>query len=133
MQTELLTGFDVVWTVYPRKVGKKKAREVWTKLNPSAERVQKMLATLAWQVKQPAWVKDGGAYVPHFATWLNQERWDDEPFFTTERQPSMNGLALSEDDRDHVARIQAQKEEQRTINLRELADEYYKTHPWVKR
>lgn len=130
MQTELLTDFDVVWKVYPRKVGKKKAREVWKKLNPSAAMVQTMLATLTWQVKQPAWMKDGGAYVPHLATWLNQERWDDEPFFTTERR---NGHALSVDDRDHAARIQAQKDEERPFNLRELADEYYRTHPWVKR
>ena len=25
------------------------------------------------------WKKDGGQFIPHPATWLNQEGWDDEP------------------------------------------------------
>jgi hypothetical protein len=29
--------------------------------------------------KQSAqWQKDGGQYIPHPATWLNQQRWEDE-------------------------------------------------------
>jgi hypothetical protein len=38
-----------------------------------------MLAALAWQVQQPDWLKDGGQFVPHPSTWLNQGRWQDEP------------------------------------------------------
>jgi DNA replication protein DnaC len=28
--------------------------------------------------KSPQWTKDGGQFIPHAATWLNQERWNDE-------------------------------------------------------
>lgn len=90
---ELLTDFDLFWQAYPRKVGKKKARQVWAKLRPDADMVQRMIDALAWQVKQPSWVKDGGSYVPHPTTWLHEERWDDEPFFTTERRTDkLSGL-----------------------------------------
>lgn len=86
MKTDpVLTDFDLFWQAYPRKVGKKKARIAWTKARPDTETVQKMLDALAWQVNQPQWTKDGGAYVPHPTTWLNEERWDDEPFHTLER------------------------------------------------
>ena len=28
-------------------------------------------------------MRDNGQFIPHPATWLNQERWDDEPDFTS--------------------------------------------------
>jgi hypothetical protein len=75
-----LTDFDTVWAYYPRKVGKGAARKAFAKISPSAELVQKMLDAIKWQRNQPQWQKDSGAFIPHLATWLHQERWDDEPF-----------------------------------------------------
>ena len=77
--SEFLSDFDTVWKAYPRKTAKAVARKAWAKLRPDVALVQKMLDAIAWQVKQPQWAKDGGLYVPHFSTWLNQERYDDEP------------------------------------------------------
>lgn len=77
--TEIVSDFDLVWQAYPRKVGKGAARKVWAKLAPDTATVQKMLDTLNWQRTQPQWLKDGGQFIPHLATWLNQERWEDEP------------------------------------------------------
>lgn len=71
--------FQEFWRLYPRKVGKADALKTWLKLKPSGELVAQMLTTLAWQKQQDAWVKDGGQYVPHPASWLNAGRWDDEP------------------------------------------------------
>lgn len=71
--------FVEFWKAYPRKVGKEAAWRVWQRLNPSAELLAVMLAALAWQRQQPQWVRDGGQYVPHPSTWLNQGRWQDEP------------------------------------------------------
>jgi hypothetical protein len=48
--------------------------------NQDGRLLDKMLAGLEWQRQQAAWMKDGGQFVPHPATWLNQGRWDDEPF-----------------------------------------------------
>ena len=30
------------------------------------------------QRESPQWTRDGGQFIPHPATWLNQERWEDE-------------------------------------------------------
>lgn len=76
---DIVTDFDLVWAAYPRKVGKGAARKVWVKLAPDTALVQTMLDALVWQRQQPQWLKDGGQYIPHLATWLRQERWSDEP------------------------------------------------------
>lgn len=72
-------GFSRFWHCYPKRVSKKDARIAWAKLNPSAALVDRMVETLAWQCRQPDWVKDGGQYVPFPASWIRAERWTDEP------------------------------------------------------
>ena len=78
-ESEIVSDFELVWKSYPRKVGKGAARKAWAKVQPDTALVQKMLDALNWQRTQPNWLKDGGQFIPHLATWLNQERWDDEP------------------------------------------------------
>ena len=77
--TEFITDFELAWKEFPRKTAKAVARKAWNKLSPDAETVQKILNAIAWQKRQPQWTKDDGQYIPHFSTWLNQERWTDEP------------------------------------------------------
>jgi hypothetical protein len=71
--------FAEFWRLYPRKVGKTVAWRAWQKVNPSSELVATMLSVLAWQKQQDSWLKDGGQFIPHPSTWLNQGRWEDEP------------------------------------------------------
>jgi hypothetical protein len=40
-----------------------------------------ILDSLAKFKKSYDWNKDGGRYVPHPTTWINGERWHDEPGF----------------------------------------------------
>lgn len=70
--------FDTFWNSYPRKTGKGKAREAFAR-KCHLTTIEKMLATLDWQRVSPQWLKNGGEFIPLPATWLNQERWDDEP------------------------------------------------------
>lgn len=77
--TEIQTDFDLFWQAYPRKTAKGAARKAWAKLSPDTATVQKMLDALNWQRHQPQWLKDGGQFIPMPATYINQERWDDEP------------------------------------------------------
>jgi uncharacterized protein YdaU (DUF1376 family) len=72
-------GFDDFWMAYPRKTAKADARKAWAKLAPAAELRAVMLAALEVQKHSADWRKEGGKYVPHPATWLNGERWEDEP------------------------------------------------------
>lgn len=73
-----MDDFERFWQAYPRKVGKGAARKAFARAL-TLTTLETMLTALAWQRSQPAWVKDGGDYIPHPSTWLHQERWDDEP------------------------------------------------------
>lgn len=70
--------FDEFWAEYPRKVGKDAARKAFDKRKPSRELLVRMLAAIRLQVQSVAWQKDGGQFIPHPATWLNEGRWQDE-------------------------------------------------------
>ena len=72
------TGFENFWKEYPRKVAKTKAVEAFNKINPSEELVAKMIDAVTVQRKSAEWRKDGGQFIPHPSTWLNQRRWEDE-------------------------------------------------------
>jgi hypothetical protein len=75
-----MDDFDRVWQAYPRKVAKGAARKAFLRLAPSSALVDRMLEAIAWQRQTPQWVSNGGVFIPHLSTWLNQERYDDEPF-----------------------------------------------------
>ena len=38
-----------------------------------------MLEAIRKQKQSGQWRRDNGQYIPYPATWLNQERWNDEP------------------------------------------------------
>lgn len=76
-------GYDSVswttfWNAYPRKNAKQAAFRAFQKLCPNAELLETMLKALEKQKHQESWMKDGGSFIPHPATWLNGKRWDDE-------------------------------------------------------
>jgi uncharacterized protein YdaU (DUF1376 family) len=84
--------FARFWDAYPRHTGKANAEKAWRKLGPDEDLVDTMLAALAWQRRQPSWTKDGGAFIPHPASWLNQRRWEDE-----HPDGALNGTILDDD------------------------------------
>jgi len=82
-------AFETWWSVYPRKVGKRKAFAAWKiavgelsgrflhveKSNQhAADYLTELTATFADSPKGNA-----GSYTPHPTTWLNQGRYDDDP------------------------------------------------------
>jgi len=72
-------AFDAFWHQYPRKVAKVIARKAWQKLNPDSPTTESLMAALAVACRSRQWQRDGGEFVPHPATWLNQRRWEDAP------------------------------------------------------
>ncbi len=70
--------FDRFWSVYPRKKAKGDARARWSKIKPSEELTERMIAAVEAQCRSTEWQEDNGKYIPYPATWLNQERWEDE-------------------------------------------------------
>ncbi|WP_336352993.1 YdaU family protein [Pseudomonas atacamensis] len=70
--------FPKFWKLYPNKKGKAAAEKAWKKLKVTADLFGQIAEGLAAQVVCEAWVKDGGQFIPHPATWLNGKRWEDE-------------------------------------------------------
>jgi len=70
--------FERFWQTYPRKVGKDAAKRAFEKRKPDERLLAAMLAAVALQSQTDEWRKEGGQFIPHPATWLNQGRWQDE-------------------------------------------------------
>lgn len=68
-------AFARFWQAYPSKVGKGAAEKAFAK---HAGIVDTLIEAVDRQVGSKQWRKDGGQYIPHPATWLNQRRWEDE-------------------------------------------------------
>ena len=68
--------FNQFWEVYPRKVGKQAARKAFDKIPVSVW--PKLVPAVEAQKRSFQWTREGGQFVPHPATWLNQGRWDDD-------------------------------------------------------
>jgi len=71
-------GFDAFWASYPNKKGKQAAIKAWEHAKSKPDH-QIIIAAVERQKTWPAWIKDGGQYIPNPATWLNQGRWEDQP------------------------------------------------------
>lgn len=71
-------AFGRFWAAYPRHTAKQTALAAFKKLNPDERLLQIILTAIERQKSSPQWARDGGQYIPHPATWLNQRRWEDE-------------------------------------------------------
>ena len=68
--------FDEFWHRYPRKVGKGHAQKAYAKAIKKVDH-DELIYALSQQI--PAMESKEPQYRPHPATWLNSERWNDEP------------------------------------------------------
>lgn len=75
---DLPPDFLRFWQAYPRHEARKDALKAWGQIQPDADTVTQMIATLAWQSVSEAWRKEDGLYIPLPASWLRGERWTDE-------------------------------------------------------
>lgn len=65
-------SFDEFWSQYPRKTAKGSARKAYATALKKVEADTLLTALCAFPFS------DDPRYIPHPATWLNQERWSDE-------------------------------------------------------
>ena len=75
-------GFDRFWNAYPRKVGKPAALRAWRSLlktDADPQTPHSLMTGLERWKQTEQWQKEGGRFIPHPATFLNQRRWEDEP------------------------------------------------------
>jgi hypothetical protein len=71
--------FEDFWGVYPRKVGKGAARKAYRHALTRASHVEILAGAKAYAASKP-----DPQFTPHASTWLNADRWLDEP----DRKPS---------------------------------------------
>lgn len=71
-------NFQRFWDAYPRKVNKPGALRAFAKIDPDEALLEKMLSAIAKQKASAQWLEGNGQYIPHPATWLNGQRWEDE-------------------------------------------------------
>jgi hypothetical protein len=74
--TGITEMFEEFWALYPRKIAKAVARKAFARLSEqqqldACKAIDDHLAY--WKVKETEL-----EFIPHPATWLNQERWEDE-------------------------------------------------------
>jgi uncharacterized protein YdaU (DUF1376 family) len=71
---EYIDRFDTFWKQYPRKVAKPNALKAWLKLKPDDDLTRKIISAISTQNLA---TRDE-QFIPHAATWLNAQRWEDE-------------------------------------------------------
>lgn len=71
-------GFEDFYAQFPKKVGKDAAARAFGRRKFKLEDRDRLLEAIARQREWPTWKKNGGEFIPHPATWLNEGRWDDE-------------------------------------------------------
>ena len=87
------TGSDCaseIYAIYPRKVGRPAALKAITKALKKHPVDYLLDRTSAYSAAVRRWPEDAKQFIPHPATWFNQERFDDDPS-TWERNGHSNG------------------------------------------
>ena len=77
-KTDCSDLFNQFWDAYPKHIAKQSAVKAFEKLKPDEKLLEAMLKAIELQKESKQWEKDGGAFIPYPATWLNQRRWEDE-------------------------------------------------------
>lgn len=73
---QLADAFDRFWTAYPRKTAKGAARKAWPRAVKAAGDPELIIAGATRYAADP---NRDQRYTAHASTWLNAERWGDEP------------------------------------------------------
>ena len=129
-------AFEQLWAAWLRKSGKKSARRKFDQALMKTT-FDVLWDAQAWQRHQPQWQKVVNGvhlYVPHLATWLHQERYNDPkppgfrmPSEKTARAP----IAMTAEERDRVIQLRAKLDHETHIeNMRKIeSGEIYKEFP----
>lgn len=70
--------FAEFWSVYPKKKAKQDAIKAWDKIKPDEALGKTIIKAVQSQKLTQDWIKNGGAFIPYPATYLNGRRWEDE-------------------------------------------------------
>jgi hypothetical protein len=83
--------FEAFWQRYPRKVARGQARRAF-----AAALRKTSLAEMLRALDRTRW-PDDPRFIPHPATWLNGERWADDPNAATPAKPSRSAVGITDE------------------------------------
>jgi hypothetical protein len=99
--------FEGFWTVYPRKIGKGAARKAYRHALTRASHAEIFAGAKAFAASKP-----DPQFTPHASTWLNADRWLDEP----ERKTQTNVVGFRKEFAPEPPRPERTPEEQAAID-----------------
>ena len=128
-QGKLEGAFSEFWKAYPRKVGKVAAHKAfmkaWKDLEADGGQPGDILTGVALLAADPN--KPSKEFLPHPSTWLNEGRWDDEPY--PEREKTKEELeAIRAEQYKRRREIELAEAAQRRAEAKE-AEERLKANP----
>lgn len=75
---QIESDFEAFWRTYPRRIGRGAARKAFEKAVKRVE-LPELMTAVARFAEHPESIAGKRDSIPHASTWLNQERWNDEP------------------------------------------------------
>ncbi len=108
-------AFNTFYAAFPRRQKKADAWKAWQQEGLTGADLPILLGALDWQVRQPGWTKEGGAFIPLPATWLRARQFEDEPFHVpmhlgAERTDTV-GLANAKALADYMDRVKQSEQD----------------------
>lgn len=108
--------FSKFWEKYPLHENRIKALAAFTKIDPSPELLETILAAISAQrvggCLQNRKTPDGRSTIPHPSTWLNGRRWEDE---VTPARPQRTEAPVNAETRRQLERMKAEAADPATI------------------
>lgn len=95
--------FETLWQSYPapQRIDKQGCLRKYLSIIEGGVTHEDVFDGLVAWLRSEQWIKDGGKFVPHLATWLNQRRWEAKPSPAT---PSAEKQAAPPPSDDEVRR-----------------------------
>jgi hypothetical protein len=75
LDLDLERDFESFWSRYPKKVGKKDAQKAWR--TATLPTLLVLMNGLDRSLASDQWTRDAGRFMPHPATWIRGEQWND--------------------------------------------------------
>lgn len=105
INNNILTEFETLWQLYPRKIGKPKALKAYEKARKNGATYEEVEQGIKAYCRQIEALKTDTEYIKHGSTWFNNEGWKDEYNYTPRKTYGANGVEIQQTAEDDLAGI----------------------------